>query len=86
MTKENQEKQKLTAYYEARFAMFGEQGWKDLVADMESMLEARNTLDTVTNEKELAFAKGELSIMRWILSLQEISEQTYENLKETGDI
>ena len=72
----------LKAYYEARFSMCCEKGWKDLVVDVEEMLKATDTLAGVQDEKALHFRKGEISIMRWILSLQRVSEEAYEQLTE----
>ena len=72
----------LKAYYEARFSMCCEKGWKDLVVDVEEMLKATDTLAGVQDEKALHFRKGEISIMRWILSLQRVSEEAYDQLTE----
>lgn len=72
----------LQKYYEDRFSMMGEQGWKDLTEDVQSMLDARDRLSGINTIEELHFAKGEASIMRWLLSLKETSEQAYQQLKE----
>lgn len=75
----------LKAYYEARFAMVCEQGWKDLMVDVTEMLNATNTLSGVEDEKTLHFRKGEISIMRWLLSLAKVSEEAYEQLTEKSN-
>jgi hypothetical protein len=50
------------------------------------MLAATNDLSSVQDEKTLHFRRGEISIMRWLLSLQSVSEQVYEEKKlETTD-
>lgn len=49
--------------------------------DVEAMLVATNTLDGATIEN-LAFKKGELSIMRWILTLKDTSEAAYKLIQE----
>ena len=72
----------LQAYYESRFSMFAEKGWKDLVTDVEEMLKATDTLSGVSDEKALNFRKGEISIMKWLLSLEKVSEEAYEQLTE----
>jgi hypothetical protein len=72
----------LQKYYEERISMMGSQAWKDLIADVETMLEATNTLSGVEDEKTLHYRKGEISIMRWILNLEEISRNSYDQLKE----
>lgn len=70
----------LEKYYEERFAMFATQGWRDLVDDVENMLEATDTLSGVTPEN-VRFKQGEISIMKWVLTLKETTERTYEDLK-----
>lgn len=71
----------LQRYYEQRLSMMGDPAWNDLMEDVETMLKATNTLDGVTKEN-VDFKRGEVSIMRWILSLKDVSEQAYEQLKE----
>jgi len=71
----------LQRYYEARLSMCSSDAWKDLMDDVKTMLDATNTLDGVTPEN-MRYKQGEISIMRWMLSLKEISEQAYEQLKE----
>lgn len=69
----------LQDYYEARLRMFTEKGWKDLVADVQQMLDANNRLDGVTPEN-LGFKQGEVSIMKWLIDLPQISEKAYSDL------
>ncbi len=71
----------LQRYYEERISMCSSEAWKDLMEDVETMLAATNTLDGVTKDN-VDFKKGEVSIMRWMLSLKEVSEQAYQQLKD----
>ena len=71
----------LQKYYEERISMCSSEAWKDLMEDVETMLAATNTLDGVTKDN-VDFKKGEVSIMRWMLSLKEVSEQAYQQLKD----
>ena len=70
----------LQKYYEERLSMMGSIGWKQLMEDVNEMYEATNRLDGVTVDN-FHFKQGELSIMRWLLSLKNVSEQTYEGLQ-----
>lgn len=72
----------LQKYYEARLSMMSEQSWTELMEDVEQMLAATNDLSAVQDEKALHFRRGEISIMRWLLSLQPVSEQAYQQLKD----
>lgn len=71
----------LQRYYEARLHMMGSEGWKDLMEDVQNMLNATNRLDGVTKET-IDYKQGECSLLRWLLALKEVSEQAYEQLKE----
>lgn len=72
----------LQAYYERRLSMMGDEAWNDLMDDVREMLAATNRLDGVDSEQSLWFKKGEVSIMNWLLSLKDISEESYNYLKE----
>ena len=49
--------------------------------DVEGMLKATDTLSSVTNDHSLDFRKGEVSMMRWMLSIASMSEDAYKQLK-----
>jgi len=70
----------LSSYYERRLAMTGDDAWNDLMFDVQEMLAATNRLDGVDSEKTLWFKKGEISIMNWLLSLRDVSEDAYQQL------
>jgi len=71
----------LQKYYEERISMCSSEAWKDLMEDVQTMLSATNVLDGVTPET-LQYKKGEVSIMRWMLALKDVSEQAYQQLKD----
>ena len=71
----------LQKYYENRLSMMGEPAWKDLMEDVEAMLQWTNDVASIQDEKTLHFRRGEISMMRWMLSLKETSENVYEDLK-----
>ena len=39
--------QSLQKYYEARFDLFSQQGWQDLMEDVDVMLDAMNNVSTI---------------------------------------
>jgi hypothetical protein len=71
----------LQVYYEERFSMMGSEGWKDLMADVDNMMQSLNNLNAIPDEKTLHFKKGELSILMWLKGLKGISEQSYEAMQ-----
>lgn len=75
----------LQKYYEERLGMMSSIGWKQLMEDIHKMRDAINRLDSVTVDT-LQFKQGELSIMNWMLSLEDVSEQSYEDLKHESDV
>lgn len=72
----------LQRYYESRLSMMGSEGWKDLMADIQQMKAATNVLSIVKTNDDLWFRKGELSMMDWMLGLQDMSSKAFEQLKE----
>jgi hypothetical protein len=72
----------LQKYYESRFEMMGMDGWKDLIIDIDNMIESLNNISVIPDEKTLQFRKGELSILTWLKTLKEVSERAYEELNE----
>ena len=72
----------LQKYYEARFDLFSQDGWLDLMEDVEVMLDAMNNVSTIADEKSLQFRKGEISILVWLKTLKGVSERAYEDLNE----
>ena len=74
----------LQKYYESRFDMFAHPAWKDLMEDVQNMMDATNTLSGVTPEN-VGFKQGEVSIMRWMLTLQKTTEESYKELTNADD-
>lgn len=70
----------LQKYYEARFEMMSKEGWKDLMEDVDKIIVSLNNISVVSDEKDLQFKKGELSILTWLVNLKEISERAYEEI------
>ena len=72
----------LQKYYESRFDLMSKEGWKDLMEDIDTMIESLNNISTIPDEKSLQFKKGELSILIWLKTLKEVSERAFEELNE----
>lgn len=75
----------LQKYYENRLSMMSSKAWSDLIDDVQSMHTATNDLSACVDEKTLHFRRGELSIMRWIISLKDVSEEVYQQLKDENE-
>lgn len=72
----------LQTYYETRLRMMGDTAWKQLMEDVQIMLDATNDITSIQDEKTLHYRRGEISMMRWMLSLRDVSEQAYQQLQE----
>ena len=72
----------LQRYYEARFDLMSRDGWRDLMEDIDNMINSLNNISTIPDEKSLQFKKGELSILVWLKTLKQVSIQAYEELNE----
>ncbi len=70
----------LRKYYEDRFSMFATKGWADLMEDVQEMVKATNKIDGIDDLRKLGLRQGEVSIMNWLLSLKQVSEEAYEEL------
>ena len=75
----------LQRYYENRLGMCGSPAWKDLMEDVKQMLEVTDSLSGVNDEKSLHFRKGEISMMRWMLSISQVSEDVYKGMQDARD-
>jgi hypothetical protein len=71
----------LQKYYEQRLDMMSSDAWQELMVDVEQMLKSADTLSGIEDEKSLHFRRGEISMMRWMLSIAKVSEDAYEELK-----
>lgn len=76
----------LQEYYEERFSTMSTKGWKHFIEDAQNMFDSYNAINTVESFEDFHKRKGQLDILQWILSLQQVSEQTYEELKDEKDI
>ncbi len=71
----------LQKYYEDRFTMMQTKGWKDLMEDIGNMKVATDTVSGIDDLRKLGVRQGEVSMMDWMLSLERVSEETYEELQ-----
>lgn len=71
----------LQEYYENRFNMMATQGWVDLIEDVQDMFDSYNQINTADSLEELYKRKGQIDILQWVLTLKQVSEQSYEELE-----
>ena len=69
-------------FIEYRLAMMESEGWLDLIADLENIQSNVVNIDTMTDEKDLWEAKGQLNILRFLLTLENTTKITMEQSNE----
>jgi len=65
-------------FIEDRLAMMETEGWLDLIADLETIQANVVNIDTMSDEKDLWEAKGQLNILRFLLTLENTTKITME--------
>jgi hypothetical protein len=65
-------------FIEDRLAMMETEGWLDLIADLKTIQEGVVNIDTMTDEKDLWEAKGQLNILRFLLTLENTTKIAME--------
>jgi|TARA_R110002126_G_scaffold102817_1_gene235113 hypothetical protein len=69
-------------FIEDRLAMMETEGWLDLVADLEKIKSSVVDIDTMTDDKDLWSAQGQLNILRFLLTLENTTKITMEQSQE----
>ena len=77
--------QELQKYYDDRFSMFVTPGWKDLLEDLQTMLEQYEDITKIGDEQTLWYRKGQVDILQYLLSLKAITEKTFEELQDASN-
>jgi hypothetical protein len=67
-------------FYRNRTDLVEQDGWRDLIEELKNLEELYNKLDSIESEKDLWFAKGQLSILRQMLSLEDTAKRAVEEL------
>ena len=67
-------------FYHNRLNLIEQDGWRELVKELQTLEDLTNQLDSVESEKDLWFARGQLSILRQIIALEETTKSAAEEL------
>ena len=69
-------------FIEDRLAMMESEGWLDLVAELKNIQTNVVDIDTMSDEKDLWEAKGQLNILRFLLTLENTTKINLEQSEE----
>ena len=61
-----------------RSDMFETEGWLDLIEDLKKIEQSVVNIDTMNNQDDLFHAKGQLHILRFLLSLEDVTKFNLE--------
>ena len=67
-------------YYERYFDLFSNEGWSQLIEEMEDTFATINNVTTIQDEKDMYYRKGQLDAMLNIIRFKNTIEETYEDL------
>ena len=67
-------------FYANRIKLVETDGWRDLIVELKTLSEAVKRIDSIDNEKDLWFARGQLSILRQMIVLEEATKTAMTEL------
>ena len=67
-------------FYHNRINLIEQDGWRELVEELKTLEQLTNNLDSVESEKDLWFARGQLSILRQMIGLEDTTKAAAEEL------
>ena len=65
-------------FLEDRLSMMETEGWRDFIEDFKNLENSASNIDTMTSEKDLWYAKGQLLMINLVLSLQSATNLALE--------
>ena len=70
------------AFLEDRLSMMETEGWRDLIQDLENLEDSASSINSMNSEQDLWFAKGQLHIINFLLSLNNVTNLALEELQD----
>ena len=65
-------------FIEDRLLMMESEGWLDLIEDLKKIEQSVLNVDTMNNQDDLFHVKGQLHILRFLLSLEDVTKFNLE--------
>ena len=67
-------------FYTNRINLVEADGWIDLIEELKTLSESVKRIDSIDNEKDLWFARGQLSILRQMIVLEDATKTAMTEL------
>jgi hypothetical protein len=72
-------------YYDNYFSLFRQKGWKQLINDFGNNAQQINNVEATKDSDDMFFRKGQLNILAYLLNLEPVVTNSYEELTENED-
>ena len=69
-------------FLEDRLSMMETEGWHDLIEDFKNLEDSASNINSMNSEQDLWFAKGQLHIINFLLSLNTATNLALEESQE----
>ena len=69
-------------FLEDRMSMMETEGWHDLIEDFKILEDSASNVNSMNSEQDLWFAKGQLHIINFLLSLNNVTNLALEELQD----
>ena len=66
-------------FFNDRLRLFEQEGWADLIGELETLSLNLNDVRSIENEKDLYFVKGQLSMIQMIVNLEDSTREVMDN-------
>jgi len=66
-------------FFNDRLRLFEQDGWADLIGELETLSLNLNDVRSIENEKDLYFVKGQLGMIQMILNLEDSTREVMDN-------
>ena len=67
-------------FYANRINLVETDGWIDLIEELKTLSESVKRIDSIENERDLWFARGQLSILRQMIVLEDATKTAMAEL------
>ena len=67
-------------FYDNRINLVEADGWIDLIEELKTLAESVKRIDSIENERDLWFARGQLSILRQMIVLEDATKAAMTEL------
>lgn len=65
-------------FFHDRISMCETDGWQDLMKELQELTDSLQNVESLSNVEDLYITKGQIAILKMILSLEEVAKLTME--------